>query len=240
MSKFTSQSYSLGLVGLIALLASVWLQAGNILSDIPLEADDGNKYVLYLHGAIIERGDMQPIHPRFGLYDYPAIIKQLAVGNIELITEQREPNTDSVLYAKKVVSQVNGLVKLGVKPKNITVLGFSKGAGITIRVSSLIDNKNLNFAILATCGPWYDSEPDLLQLCLSGHILSIYEETDVAGSCKSLAARGSQVSSFTELAIRTGAEHGAFYLPREEWVGPVLSWIKEGAGSTRGLNARSN
>ena len=60
---------------------------------------------------------------------------------------------------------------------------------------------------------------------LRGHIFSIYEKTDVAGSCASVVERSPKLSSFRELAINTGKEHGAFYLPRDEWIEPLISWI---------------
>jgi hypothetical protein len=31
-----------------------------------------------------------------------------------------------------------------------------------------------------------------------------------------------------EIRIQTGKEHGAFFRPREEWVAPVLAWVRQG------------
>jgi hypothetical protein len=76
---------------------------------------------------------------------------------------------------------------------------------------------------IAACADWISSAPELV---VSGNILSIYEESDaLAGSCTSLASRNVNLSSFTELAMSTGKEHGAFYLPLDGWVEPLLAWI---------------
>ena len=69
-------------------------------------ADTSEKQVFYLHGAIIEKGDPKPIHPKYGLYDYPAIVSALSTYDFQLISEQRQPDTDYLLYAKKLVSQI--------------------------------------------------------------------------------------------------------------------------------------
>lgn len=184
------------------------------------------KHVIYLHGAIIERGDPKPIHPRFGLYDYPAIVEALSTDDVVLIAEQRKPKTNPEAYAKLVVSQINTLITKGVIPSNITIVGFSKGAGITVRTSSLLANSAVNFVIMAGCGPWYETRPKLKELQLKGHILSIYEVSDRPGSCQKLVDRSPQITSFKEVALNTGKEHGAFFIPRKEWLEPVLAWIR--------------
>ena len=62
-----------------------------------------------------------------------------------------------------------------------------------------------------------------------GGAIAIYEESDaIAGSCKELVQRNDEISSFRELKLSTGKEHGAFYLPRAVWVEPLLAWIDEG------------
>ena len=199
--------------------------------------DVAKKHVFYLHGAIIEKGDPKPIHPQYGLYDYPAIVSALSAFDFHLISEQRDVNTDYLSYAQKVSNQVNDLIAKGVHAHDITVIGFSKGAMITAIASSLLKNDDINFAIMATCGEWYDSEEFLKELRLRGHIFSIYEESDLAGSCQGLVNRVPAPSSFTEVSINTGKEHGAFFLPRNEWINPVASWInrkKPNKSSKRG------
>ena len=129
------------------------------------------------------------------------------------------------MYAKKVVSEINELLNPGVKPEDITVVGFSKGAMITVVISSLLKSDEINFVIMATCGEWYDQDDFLKGLRLRGNVLSIYERSDLAGSCQSLVKRLPTPSSFIEIELNTGKEHGAFYLPRDEWIKPLVSWV---------------
>jgi hypothetical protein len=62
---------------------------------------------------------------------------------------------------------------------------------------------------------------------LHGRLLSIYESTDAALSCKELANRSVGLSSFQEIAITTGREHGAFYEPLAVWIEPLTEWTQQ-------------
>jgi len=196
-----------------------------ILSEVPKDVDLSKQYVIYLHGAIIERGNLKPIHPSFGLYDFPAVQKGLATKDIILISEQRKPKTVAVKYAKKVQSQVNALITKGVKSENITIVGFSKGASITIIASDIIKNAKLNYVIMATCGAWHEKSGQLSKLRLTGHVLSLYELSDSPGYCERLAKKSKDIQSFKEVVTNTGKAHGTFFQPSDVWLTPVLSWI---------------
>lgn len=187
-------------------------------------AVSGFPTIFYLHGRIIEEKGSRPVHRRWGLYDYPAIIDALAGNGANVISEIRESGTDVRVYAQLVVVQIEDFIGNGVAPKNIFVVGFSKGGVIAMRVSDMLDNPDVNFVFLASCGKWLSSKPEMRP---TGHVLSIHEESDIiGGSCKAFASRNAALSSFSELEISTGEEHGAFYLPRPEWVAPVMHWIE--------------
>ena len=207
----------------IVLLLPVQLLAGIVVSDVPEETTPGMKYVFYLHGQIIEEQGPRPTHPRWGLYDYPAVLDALAQDGITIISEQRPNGSDADEYAQTVGAQVGQLVESGVSPENITIVGFSAGGVIAMKTSSIIVEDNVNFVFLASCSGWLENERDLR---LHGKVLSIYEESDGPSSCKAVAEREPAPSGFEEIAINTGKEHGAFYLPRDEWVEPVLKWVR--------------
>lgn len=198
----------------------VW--AGDILSDVPNEVDPDTRYVFYLHGQIIENEGLRPTHPRWGLYDYPLILETLAEDDITIISERRAKGTDRYEYAKKVHGQVQRLLDAGVESNRITVLGFSAGGMITIATSDISVKQDINFVTMAACSGWLDSA----DVSLNGRVLSVFETTDGPQSCSELAARPPGPTSFDEIEINTGLEHGAFYLPRDEWVNPVLEFVR--------------
>jgi len=188
--------------------------------------------IFYLHGRIVEDEGPRPVHERFGLYDYPAIVDVLGTNGATVVSEVRESGTKAHEYAQLVAEDIEGMIANGTPPEDITVVGFSKGGSIAIMASHYLGNPDVNFVFIAACADWISSAPELM---VSGNIFSIYEASDaMAGSCASLASRNEELSSFTEFETSTGKEHGAFYLPREVWVGPLLAWIERGA-DTRGF-----
>jgi hypothetical protein len=119
----------------------------------PESVDSTKYYLFYLHGKIIEDQGIPAVSPDYGEYEYKAILEKLSSYGFVVISEQRVKNTDSMEYAKKITEQVTALLKAGVPAKNITIVGASKGAGITIFVSHLLENEESNYVIMAICDP---------------------------------------------------------------------------------------
>lgn len=198
-------------------------QAGQIFQGVPDQIDPQQRYVIYLHGRIIEDEGTHPVSPVYGVYEYEEILDSLADAGLQVIAEVRPPDTDAEEYAIRVADQVNSLLDAGVPAKHITVIGFSKGGGIAIFTSSLLKNERVNFVLMAICGEWVFDWPDV---DLSGRVLSIYETSDeLGGSCRPLAEVSTGVSGFEEITLSTGKQHGAFFAADPAWLDPVTDWI---------------
>lgn len=199
--------------------------AGSVRTDVLDAPDTTQVHLIYLHGRIIENAGPRPTDPRFGLYDYPAVLDALSARGAVVISAPRPPGTDMAAYAGVVVSQVESLIARGVPPGRIAVVGFSKGGGIATRVSSYLRRPEVRFVLLAAClgGP----VPSHLRL--TGRVLSIHETSDdLAGSCAPLARQPEPPRVFEEIEINTGKQHGAFYQPLPAWIDPALDWIHDG------------
>lgn len=199
------------------------LLGGAVHRGIPERPDPGQRYVIYLHGRIIEEQGPRPTHERWGVYEYQKILDTLAAAGVTVISEQRRPGTDMDRFAEHVAQQVRKLLAAGVPAEHVTVMGFSKGGGIAIRTSALLKNDKVHFVFLAACG---DGDFRGVDFDVRGRILSIYEASDEAGrSCAQLFAKSSAAGERKEIRIETGGGHGAFYRPRKEWTAPALAWI---------------
>jgi len=200
--------------------------AGEVLSTIPESPDVEKRYLFYLHGAILETGLERPTHPEFGTYEYPKLLRAFADAGFVVLGERRGKGANVDAHAAEVVSQVRALLAAGVPDEAITVVGFSKGGAIAIRVSSLLGNEKLGFVFLGSCGPWV-FRPELR---VSGRILSIFEASDaLAGTCQPLFDNAAKVSAKKEIRIDTGRNHGAFYAPWKEWLEPTVEWAAGGS-----------
>ncbi|PHN91905.1 alpha/beta hydrolase [Pseudoalteromonas sp. 3D05] len=182
------------------------------------------KYVFYSHGLIVEGTNPTPVNARWGKYEFPMIKKALADADYNLIAYHRAKNTEPKAFAQKLENDVRLLIAQGVSASNISLIGFSRGGAITIEASNLLANEKVNFILLAACGRYVGNQPSLK---MYGNVLSIYETSDEVGSCQFLIDRSKQVAHFTEIAISTSKEHGAFYTPIPQWVDPVKKWLKD-------------
>jgi hypothetical protein len=199
-------------------------QRGAILQGIPERLDPGKRYVIYLHGRIIEEKGPRPTHERWGIYEYQKILDTLAAPGFTVISEQRRPGTDMDRFAGHVTQQVRKLVAGGVPAEHVTVIGFSKGGGIAIRTSALLKNDKVNFVFLAACG---DGDFSGTDIDVRGRILSVYEASDEGGrSCAQLFAKSKSTGKHAEVKIATGQGHGAFFRPRKEWTAPAIAWVR--------------
>jgi len=190
-------------------------------------SDSTTRYVIYLHGAILESHGAGAVHPRFGAYEYAAILDSLGARGVVVLSELREENADGEAYSHTVSATVDSLLSAGVPPENVTVIGFSKGGGIAMRACTLIMNESVNYVFMACCPRNMTSWPERKYM---GRILAIHETSDTfAGSCRSAILGSSEEDdvagiTYEELEIDTGLEHGAFYRPLGEWLEPALEW----------------
>jgi hypothetical protein len=192
-------------------------------ADFPSHVDPGARYVVYSHGRIVEGDDETPVSADFGRYDFPGIREALTRnGDFELIARHRPKDADPATEAKRLEEGVRRLVASGVKPSRITLVGFSKGSYITAIASSNLADLQVNTALLAACT---DGLPSREPLVLAGNVLSIYETSDEAGSCRGLKDHAAADLHFEEVDLSTGLRHGAFYRPIEAWLAPLLAWI---------------
>ncbi len=189
------------------------------------QAQAAHRYVIYLHAKIVEEdGRRRPTDPAFGIYEYDAILDSLRRAGFVVLSDQRPPGTDSDSFAAHVSQQVDSLLRLGISPRAITVIGFSKGGWIAILASSRLHNPAISFVFMGACGPWAFERPDLH---VTGRLLSLYETSDSLGvSCAPMFARRGPGSRIREIALSLGLGHGTFFQPRSAWLGPALAWTK--------------
>jgi hypothetical protein len=195
----------------------------------PISIDPNRRYLLYLHGKIIEDQGIPAVNPDFGEYEYGAILEKFAGYGFTVISEPRPINTDGEEYAKKVAGQVQALLDTGVPAENISVVGASKGGGIAIHASHLIGYPDIRYAILAICSPEEIAGLKKSGVTLSGKVLSIYDSEDtLAGSCRDLFefSEGKGLSDSKEIILNVGTGHGILYKPLDDWMKPVKEWAE--------------
>jgi hypothetical protein len=197
----------------------------------PKSVDITKDYLFYIHGRIIEEQGIPAVDPVFGEYEYQAILDRLSSYGFVVISEQRGKNTDIIEYAKRIQEQVTTLLNAGVPATNITVVGASKGAYITIYVSHFLENQEIKFVIMGICNSEILADLKQNHIFLYGKVLSIYDSADYqyAGSCEELftLSEGNKgLSRHDEIVLNIGTGHGILYQPLDEWIKPVILWAR--------------
>jgi len=198
---------------------------GAIFKTVPEKIDTQARYLIYLHGKIIEEKGLRPTDARYGVYEYEAILKALADKGLAVISEARPKGTDPKQYAPKVLGQIKELLKAGVPPAHITVVGASKGSVITMLVSTLLKNRDVNFVIMSNCNDWVLEN---FEVDLYGNVLSIYDFKDEFGStCRRFFDRATGLNRHKEIELTLGTGHAILYKPLPEWIEPVADWATQ-------------
>lgn len=197
----------------------------NIMPQIPDAPDCAGKYLFYLHGLIVEEAGIRPKSEEHGYYEYESIVKELAQKGFIVISEVRKKGTEITAYAEKIATQVKKLLSNGVPPQNITIAGASKGGIITAYVSSMLQNKEINYLFLAGLFEKCLQDPNLK---LYGNVLSIHDRSDKLSMTPPLYfQRSAGLGKFREIVLNLDIGHGLIYRPYREWLDPLWSWLNE-------------
>ena len=180
-------------------------------------------HIYYLHGKINEEQGRNALSEKFGKFELEEILKQLNVNNSIIHCEIRAKNTDVKIYANKISKEIDSLINSGVTPKNITIVGASKGAIIAMNISD-INTHNINYVFLAGNNDYQEKENDWK---FHGQILGIYDlSDDIAGKNYNYWKEKPNYSTiFEQIKIKTNLGHGFLYKPLKEWLNPTKEWI---------------
>ena len=197
-----------------------------ILSDVPDSANSTESYLFYLHGGVVQAQGIPAVSEYFGTYEYLVILDSLSRYHINIIAEVRSKDTEIEEYGKKISLQVNSLLEKGVLPQNITVVGASLGAYMTFESAVLINNPAVNYVLIGLCSDYAITHFEKYTGKLEGNFLSIFENSDSKGSCSKLFNDLPRHSNFKEIELNMGIDHSFLFKPHDEWVKPMIEWIK--------------
>ncbi len=189
------------------------------------EADVNAQYVFFFHSKILEDMGEEAISSQYGTYEYDSIV--MAFEHMDYITfaEIRPKHADPEHYAMKTIAQMDSLKRLGVPSSHINVVGTSKGALISMLISTLYTDTAVKYVVMGMCN---DATARYFNLNLHGKVLSIYEDTDVVGkSCINIKQQSKQLTAYREEKLELGIGHGFVFRPMDEWLVPTFEWIEQ-------------
>ena len=186
-----------------------------VLSAPPDKVDKQAKYFFFAHGAGLYKRHADSARERW--QDKVKAIEEL--GFI-MITEERENGGDED-YALKMSDWIDTLLDKGVPANNIYIGGYSRGARLSLTVSDILSNSKINYFLLAGCYEHDDYSGDI-----KGRILSVYDNDDnLFSPCTGLITLNKDIN-FKEVEVNSGYGHGMGSSVRDEWMDPLLAWLK--------------
>lgn len=220
MSKFYIIIVLLFLLGFSSVNAQI------ITEFVPEKIDKSQKYLIYLHGGIVQDLGADAVSEDFGKYEYYKILETFKERGFNVISEVRPKGTEITNYAEKLSEQIKLLQKRGVKNEQIVIVGASLGAYMTIESAGLLKNKKLKYVIIGLCSEYAVKRYEKYKGNLLGKFLSIYEQSDQKGACQPIFEPLHRQAKFKEVKINTGKGHGFLFKPDKEWIEPLIEWIK--------------
>lgn len=181
-------------------------------------------YIFFLHNKFIEENDLSVSHPEYGKAEYNEILASFRKDNFIVYSEIRKKNTNAYDYAEKIAKQIKKLLKKGVPPNRITVVGTSKGGYIAQYVSTFVANPDMNFVFIGCFRDVDIQEIPDINYC--GNILMIYEESDVLGvdATKRKETSKLKINHFKQIELNTNLKHGFLYKASDLWIAPSKKW----------------
>lgn len=186
-------------------------------------AQSQNKYIYYLHGRIIEMQGKNAVSDEYGKYEFDSIVAALSGPEHIVIAEVRTENVDIVAYATKVSKEIDSLVKRGVNPIDITVIGASKGAIIASNISTINLNP-INYVLLAGNNEHQEKNNNWK---FHGQVLCFYDHSDSIAGANYDYWKNKEIytTKFEQIELKTHLGHGFLYKPLRDWIVPTRKWI---------------
>lgn len=186
--------------------------------------DKNQHYIFFLHNAFIEENPLNVEHPEYGRAEYNEILESFRKDNFVVFSEIRSKNTNGAKYAKKIEKQIKALLKKGVQPNDITVIGTSRGGYIAQYVSTYLANPDVNFVFIGCFRDIDIEQAPEINFC--GNILTIYEKSDIYGvsAIKRKETSKLKINHFKEIELNTNLKHGFLYKASDNWIAPSKKW----------------
>ncbi|WP_338838861.1 alpha/beta hydrolase [Flavobacterium ginsenosidimutans] len=186
--------------------------------------NENQRYIFFFHNKFVEDSPLNVPHPEYGKAEYNEILESFRKDNFIVFSEKRKKNTNAADYAQKITKQVKALIKKGVPPNHITVIGTSKGGYIAQFVSTYLSNPDVNFVFIGCFRDVDIQEIPDINFC--GNILTIYEKSDIYGvsAIKRKETSKCKIEHFKEIELNTNLKHGFLYKALDEWIAPSKKW----------------
>ena len=204
------------------------ISAQAVLNTFPENPDTNARYIIYIHGEIIEQqSTLNAVDEITGEYEFNQITNHLASEGFTVIAEPRLQHAKVMLSSINTINQITGMLNKKLKPENITLVGVDKGGIITLHVSTGLTNPDINYVVINTCNTFIENKYQKRDHALCGNLLSIYEKEDKdCKSCQTLFTRIKCDGQVNEVELKNKKNELKKYKADNEIMGLIVNWAK--------------
>lgn len=128
-------------------------------------------------------------------------------------------------HAHRVANHVRLMMRQGVPPESISVVGFGPSSAVATLASSFIGHRRISYVLLGRCDVLLKSQ---YRFRMSGRVLGVRDADDPAShSCRPLWGQSPKVTDRRDMVLHTGYGAALFDQPRAAWVQPVAAWGRD-------------
>lgn len=129
-------------------------------------------------------------------------------------------------YARRIAKHVRALMREGVPPERITVVGAGSGSPVAALTSAATGHRRVNYVLLGQCDRTLRDE---YRFRMSGRVLGMRADSDDSShSCRPLWQDAPKVGERRDFVIASPLGARLFDQPREEWMQPLARWSQGG------------
>lgn len=191
---------------------------------VAVSKEQNTRYIIYLHGRIVELQGKAAFSEEHGKYELDSILDALKEDNAKVYCELRPENTEVPAYAQKLSRTIDSMIRSGIMPDKITVIGASKGAIIAATTSDL-NQQPINYVLMGGNNSKMEQQNDWH---FHGRILCIYDPSDtIAGKNYDYwKVNSPEAVAFEQIELNKKLGHGFLYRPLPAWTVPAQKWSR--------------
>lgn len=164
--------------------------------------------------------------------DHTAIIQAFESEGF-IVDTYAYTNESRVDYAHNIADRIHGLIREGVDPAKISVMGAGWGSDVALLASAVTGNRQVNYVVLGSCNSELKDQPGMH---LTGNVMALHDAGTTSQSCRPLFTGSPRLSARRDIKLSSSFGGALFDTAHSEWTKPATEWMRQGKVNVGEIN----